>query len=331
MARVGTRRHQTTPSASSARSRSSTTCGSVRSRGRGRATSSSATTRPGPRREQHDAVGQQHRLLDVVRDEQHGPRLAHERARQPALQLRARERVERAERLVEAQHRPAREQRAQERDALAHPARQLRGPRALEALEPERREVLVRRRPRLRASTARRRAARARRCRARSATAAARRAAASAPPARLSSVPASGSCSPHTSSSSVDLPQPLGPDDRDRLARRRAQRHVRPARGRRRTPSRPRRGPLPRRRSVRDEAPPREPRSVCASLPPRALPHRFEGSAPDPGRYLSRPSASPPVGPPPCYRHGLDCPCCAASACCCGPCATTTPRRCSRC
>ena len=32
---------------------------------------------------------------------------------------------------------------------------------------------------------------------------------------------------------------------------------------------------------------------MCASLPPRALPHRFEGSAPGRGRYLSRPPPAP--------------------------------------
>src|SRR4051812_7795590 len=85
----------------------------------------------GPRREQHDPVGQQDRLLHVVGDEQHGPRLARQRTCEPALELRAGERVEGAEGLVEAQHRPAREQRAQERDALAHAARELRGPRTL--------------------------------------------------------------------------------------------------------------------------------------------------------------------------------------------------------
>src|SRR3954454_5208019 len=59
----------------------------------------------GARREQHDAVGQQDGLLDVVRHEQHRPRLALQRAGQPALELRAGERVECAEGLVEAQHR----------------------------------------------------------------------------------------------------------------------------------------------------------------------------------------------------------------------------------
>src|SRR4051794_2875675 len=44
--------------------------------------------------EQHDAVGEQHRLLDVVSDEQDRARLAREGARKPALELRAGERVE---------------------------------------------------------------------------------------------------------------------------------------------------------------------------------------------------------------------------------------------
>src|SRR3954452_25209465 len=106
------------------------------------------------RREQHDAVREQDRLLDVVRDEQHRPRLARQRTCEPALELRAGERVEGAEGLVEAQHRPAREQRAQEGAALAHAARQGGGPRVLEPREPEGGEVTLRRRPRLRARRA---------------------------------------------------------------------------------------------------------------------------------------------------------------------------------
>ena len=42
------------------------------------------------------------------------------------------------------------------------------------------------------------------------------------------------------------------------------------------------------------EAPRREPRSRCASLPPRALPHRFEGSAPVSWALSQPASASPP-------------------------------------
>ena len=61
-------------------------------------------------------------------------------ARPPASACisRAGERVERAERLVEAQHRLAGEQRAQEGDALAHAARELVGPGALEPSRPKR-------------------------------------------------------------------------------------------------------------------------------------------------------------------------------------------------
>ena len=114
-----------TPSARSARSRSSTTSGRCARAAAAASTSSVRHHAAGPRRQQHDPVGEQHRLLDVVRDEQHGPRLALERVRQPPLHLRARQRVERAERLVEAQQRPPGQQRAQERDALAHAARQL--------------------------------------------------------------------------------------------------------------------------------------------------------------------------------------------------------------
>ncbi len=125
-------------SASSARSRSATTCGSVMLRGRGSATSSTAATRAG-RGAQHDDPVREHRcLLDVVRDEQGRARLACERCAEPVAHLRPRQRVEGAERLVEAQDGLAGQQRAQEGDALAHAARELVGSRVLEPLEPER-------------------------------------------------------------------------------------------------------------------------------------------------------------------------------------------------
>ena len=73
-----------------------------------------------------------------------------ERAGEPVAHLGARQRVERAERLVEAQQRLAAEQRAQERDALAHPARELVRAGVLEALEAERREQRLRALARLR-------------------------------------------------------------------------------------------------------------------------------------------------------------------------------------
>ena len=156
--------------------RSATTSGSVGSRGRGERHGELGDHAPRPRREHDDAVGQHHRLLDVVGDEQHRPRLARQRAGQPRLHVGARDRVERGERLVEAQHRRAGQQRAQERHALAHAARQLVGPRVLEALEAELGEAPAPRARAPRAATRRSPAARAPRCPARSPTAAAGRA-----------------------------------------------------------------------------------------------------------------------------------------------------------
>ena len=63
--------------------------------------------------------------LDVVGDEQDRARLPRQGGREPLLHLAAGQRVEGPERLVQAEHRLAREQRAQEGDALAHAARQL--------------------------------------------------------------------------------------------------------------------------------------------------------------------------------------------------------------
>ena len=147
-------------------------------------------------------------------------------------------------------------------------------PRALEPLEPERGEVLVRRAARRALATRpRRRSASAgvvERAQPRQQRVALRH---QRGRARRSTVPASGAASPHTSSSSVDLPHPLGPTTATDLARRGAQRHAverhdvaeRLARRRahRRLPSRGSVGSL----------------DSTASLPPRALPHRFEGSA----------------------------------------------------
>ena len=165
----------------------------------------------GPGREQHDAVREQHRLLDVVRHEQHRARLGRQRLGEPALHLQPRERVERPERLVQAQHGPPGQQRAQEGDALAHPARQRSGARALEALEAEGGEVLVGGGPRARAreTPATRRASPALSSASSHGSRASRWGISAAGAARTR--PASGAPSPHTSSSSVDFPQPLGP------------------------------------------------------------------------------------------------------------------------
>ena len=129
--------HAGIPSASSACSRSAMSSGSVRRRGRASSTSSSAITRPGPGGEHHDPVGEHHRLLDVVGDEHHGARLVGQHPGQPALHLGARDRVEGGEWLIERQHRLTGQQRAQQRHALTHPARELLRARRLEPGQPE--------------------------------------------------------------------------------------------------------------------------------------------------------------------------------------------------
>ena len=65
-------------------------------------------------------------------------------AAQPGLHLRARDRVERAERLVQAEDGLAGEQRAQERDALAHAAGELVRVGGLESVQPKLGEQLCR-------------------------------------------------------------------------------------------------------------------------------------------------------------------------------------------
>ena len=139
----------------------------------------------------------------------------------PLLQLGARDRVERAERLVEQQHLLAGEQRAQKRDPLPHPARQSRGPQLLRPREPEPREQRRGAAARLRVaagpgsrardtalSSAVRHGSRQSRCgiSAQRASRSPRRGV-----AEHATVPASGSSSPATSESSVDLPAPLRP------------------------------------------------------------------------------------------------------------------------
>ena len=125
------------PSASSARRLTAPKPAPVTSRGRGRSTSISATTLTGSRRQHRHAVGEEDRLLDVVRHEQDRARLLGERVGEPALHRRARDRVERAERLVEQQHLAAGEERAEERHPLAHAARELGRARVLELGEAE--------------------------------------------------------------------------------------------------------------------------------------------------------------------------------------------------
>ena len=187
-------------------------------RGRGSPTSNSATTRPG-RGEHHHPVGEEDRLLDVVGHEQHGARLRVEHAGEPLLQVRTGDRVERAERLVEQQHRPSGQERAQERHPLAHPAGQFRRAGALELGEAEALEQrlgapagLGARNPlALEGSAALASASRQGSSRSRWGMYAqtARRSAALAAPSRARALV--GILQAATSSSRVDLPQPDGP------------------------------------------------------------------------------------------------------------------------
>ena len=93
---------------------------------------------PGPRRHHHDAVGEQHRLVDAVGDEQHGLARAQPERLEVDAHLLARQRVERAERLVHQQQRRIVDQRAHDRVALAHAARQLARVAVGELAEPDR-------------------------------------------------------------------------------------------------------------------------------------------------------------------------------------------------
>ena len=81
----------------------------------------------GRARQHHDAVGEEHRLLHAVGDEQHGLAVALPDLEQLVLQARARVRIERAEGLVHQQDVRAVGQRAGDGDALLHAARQLLG------------------------------------------------------------------------------------------------------------------------------------------------------------------------------------------------------------
>ena len=93
-------------------------------------TSSTRLQPPGVRRHHRDAVGEEHRLVDRVGDEDDGAALASRAvlapdAQQLVLQDEARLRVERGERLVHQQHLGLVGHQPRERDALPHAARQL--------------------------------------------------------------------------------------------------------------------------------------------------------------------------------------------------------------
>jgi hypothetical protein len=110
---------------------------------------------PRPGAEDEHAVGEVHGLVDVVRDvhDRHAPVLAVD-AEQDVLELRARERVDGRERLVEQQDLRAGDERACDRDALLHPARKLPGVLARDAAQAELLQCRLRLRDPLRARRA---------------------------------------------------------------------------------------------------------------------------------------------------------------------------------
>ena len=80
---------------------------------------------PRPRGHDDDAIGEGDGLGDAVGDEDDGARPLEPEALELGVELLAGEGVERAERLVEQQHRGIADQRPSERGALRHPARKL--------------------------------------------------------------------------------------------------------------------------------------------------------------------------------------------------------------
>ena len=111
-----------------------------RSRGRAMSTTRSATHAAGPRRHHEDAVGEEHRLAQVVRHQHDGDLARRVQVADHAPQLLARERIERAERLVEHQQIRLVDQRAAERGALLHAAGELPGKLVALAAEADRGE-----------------------------------------------------------------------------------------------------------------------------------------------------------------------------------------------
>ncbi len=100
-------------------------------------------TRPGRGRHHRDPVGEEDRLADAVRHEQRRRGLLGPDAQQLEVEILARHVIERAERLVEQQHRGLEHERARDRRALAHAAGELRGLRRGEVLEADERDQLV--------------------------------------------------------------------------------------------------------------------------------------------------------------------------------------------
>ena len=136
--RPGARRHGGRPAARAASTSSLTLrqMWSFRATNAGSASNSSPSAtsksrvmtsliRPGSCRHHDDARAERDRFLDIVRDEEHGLRVAPPDPAQLVLQDAPRLRIERAERLVHQQHLGLAGERLGDRDALLHAAREL--------------------------------------------------------------------------------------------------------------------------------------------------------------------------------------------------------------
>ena len=97
----------------------------------------------GPRAHHHDPIGQVHRLVDLVRDEQHCLARARPDLEELRLHVLARLRVERGKRLVHQQHHRIRRQRPRQVDPLLHAAGELGRVVPLEAAEPDQLDEVV--------------------------------------------------------------------------------------------------------------------------------------------------------------------------------------------
>ena len=222
----GRRLTSRTPSAAKARSRSSRRRESVRRRGRGTATSISPPRGPG----RGDITTTRSPSITasstswVTRTTVRGS-LASTCESQPCISWRVIA-SSAANGSSSASTGLPGQQRAQERDALAHAARQLRRPRRARTAPARTARATAPRpcAPRAR-ETPRARSASPALSIALSHGSSRSRWGISAAGARCT-VPESGRCRPQISSSSVVLPHPLGPDDRDHLMRVRAQRHA---------------------------------------------------------------------------------------------------------
>ena len=76
--------------------------------------------------ERDDARAELERLLDIMRDHQHGERVFVPQPGDQPVHILPDARIERAKRFIEQEHARARHQRLRNREALLHPARKLR-------------------------------------------------------------------------------------------------------------------------------------------------------------------------------------------------------------